>query len=117
MLSERRIQVIEQGAASLDSLAVVVVTIRNSTHECRDACGFRAAKALVLAIDVVNDLSDLMQAFVLTETKALEHRFEGAVLSVMSELSSKHVKGNCAFDRFAFGNEIEARTLINELFD
>ena len=35
----------------------------------------------------------------------------------MSELSSKHVKGNRTFDRFAFSDEIEARTLIDELFN
>jgi len=35
----------------------------------------------------------------------------------MTELGAKHVEGNSTFDRFAFGNEIEARMLVDELFD
>ena len=33
------------------------------------------------------------QAFVFTESEPLQHRFERAVFPVMTELSSKHVKG------------------------
>jgi hypothetical protein len=74
-------------------------------------------KLVVLQVDVVNDLGDLAQTFVLAESKSLQHRLEGAVFAVMSELSPKHVEGNRAFDRFAFSNKIESRSLVDELFD
>src|SRR6185295_7920726 len=74
-------------------------------------------KLVVFQIDVMNDLGDLAQSFILTESKTLQHRLEGAVFAVMSELSPKHVEGNRAVDRFAFGNEVKPRTLIDELLN
>src|SRR6185436_4504066 len=80
-------------------------------------CRLETVKLVVFQIDVVNDLGNPAQAFVLSQSEPLEHRLKGAVFSLMSELSSKHVKGNRTVDCFAFSDEIEARTLIDELFD
>src|SRR5437660_7181965 len=74
-------------------------------------------KLVVFQVDVVNHLPQLAQAFAVAQAKSLDQGFEGAILTMMSELCAKHVEGNAVLDHLAFSHKIEARVLIDELFD
>src|SRR2546425_9507467 len=74
-------------------------------------------KLVVFQIDVVDYLSNFAQALALNQAELLEHRLEGAVFALMSEFCSEHVKTNCSFNRLSFSDEVEARTLVDELLD
>ena len=72
---------------------------------------------VIFQIDVVDDLGYSAEAFALCQPKSLQHCFERAVFSVVSELGFEHVERNRTLNRFSISNEVETRTLIYELFD
>src|SRR6266571_4061251 len=74
-------------------------------------------KLVILQIYVVNYLGYLTQAFAAAQAESFEHRFEGAVLTTMGELSAIHVEGNRAIYRLALSDKVKARAFIDELPD
>src|SRR5229473_1671488 len=74
-------------------------------------------KLVVFQIDVVDNLGNLTQTLDASQGESLEHGFKRAVFAVMSELGSKHVERNCAFDHFVIADEIETWALVDELLD
>ena len=57
------------------------------------------------------------QARVITQSQVLDHGFEGAIFSMVRELSPIQVEADPAFDTLPLGDEGEACPLINEPLD
>ena len=73
-------------------------------------------KLVIFQIDVVDYLGNLTQTFVIVQTESFEHRLEGAILTVVRELSAIHVEGNGALYRLALSDKVKARAFVDELF-
>ena len=108
---------IKDGARLLQQLAIVTQRCAQSLHDRVKAHSFEPVKLVVLQIYVVNDLGNLPQTFAIAQAESFQHRFEGAVLTMMGEFSAIHVKGDRACYGLALGKKIKSRALIDKLFD
>src|SRR6266851_4454527 len=107
-------ETVKDGARLLQQLAIVSQRFAQSVYDRVKARSFKPVKLVVLQINVVNNLSNLSQTFAIAQAESLQQRFEGAILTMMGELSTIHVEGNRAFNGLAFGNKIKSRSLIDE---
>src|SRR5258707_12493427 len=71
----------------------------------------------VFEIYGLNNLGNRPQTFAIAQAESLQHRFKGAILTMMREFRAIHVERNRAFCRLALSNKVKARALIDELFD
>src|ERR1700681_2301241 len=110
-------ETIKDDACLLQQLAIVSQCLAQSVDDRVKTGSLKPVKLVILQIYVVNNLGNLSQTFAIAQTKLLEHCFEGAILTMMGEFSAIHVKGDRAFYGLALGNKIEARALIDKLFD
>src|SRR5438045_7148992 len=65
----------------------------------------------------MNYFTEFPQPFDIAQAESFDHSFKRTVLTMMRELSAKHVKRNCVFYCFALSHKIKARTFIDELLD
>src|SRR5207244_2157472 len=86
-------------------------------NDCIEARRFKTVKLVIFQIDVMHYFGNFAQGSAVTQAEPLQHRLEGAILTVMRELSAVHVEGNRALHRLSIGHEIKARTFVDELSD
>src|SRR6266404_1679281 len=110
-------ETLKDDARLLQQLAIVSQRCAQGVHHRIKTRSFKPVKLVILKIDVVNNLGNLPQTFAIAQAESPQHRFEGAILTMMGELRAIHVEGNRAFNGLAVGNKIKARALIDKLFD
>src|SRR6266581_9686161 len=110
-------ETIKDDAGLLQQLTIVSQRFAQSVHYRVKARSFKSMKLVILQIYVVNNLGNLPQTFAIAQAESFQHRFEGAILTMMGEFGAIHVKGNRAFYGLALGKKIKARALVDKLFD
>src|SRR3954463_12183867 len=65
----------------------------------------------------MNYLTEFAETSDRAQAESFDHRLKGAVLTMVCELSTKHVERNCVGHQLALRYEIKARALVDELFD
>src|SRR6266550_3431733 len=111
------VKTVKDDARLLQQLAIVSQRCAQSFHHRIKTSSFKPVKLVILQINVVNNLGNLPQTFVIAQAESLQQRFEGAILSMMREFRAIHVERNCALYRLALRHKIKARALIDKLFD
>ena len=110
-------ETVKDDARLLQQLAIVSQRFAQSVHHRIKTRSFKTVELVILQIYVMNNLGNLPQTFAIAQAESFQHRFEGAIISMMGELRAIHVEGNRAFNGLPFGHKIKARALIDELFD
>src|SRR6266446_6149317 len=110
-------ETVKDDARLLQQLAIVSQRCAQSVHRCIKTRSFKPVKLVILQINVVNNLGNLPQTYAIAQAESLQHRFEGAILTMMGELRAIHVEGNRAFNGLPLGHKIKARAFVDELFD
>src|SRR6185369_17317196 len=88
------IQSIQYHCSDFNNLVIIVQGIGQRTYYNIKPCRFRPAILIVLHIDIMDDLRESSQRFVL-DAKRSQQRFERAILSVMAEFRSEYVERDC----------------------
>ena len=101
-------ETIKDDARLLQQLAIVSQRFAQSVHDRIKTRSFKTVELVILQIYVMNNLGNLPQTFAIAQAESFQHRFECAVLTMMSEFSAIHVKGDRAFYGFALRNKIKA---------
>src|SRR5437870_926319 len=114
-LTKQRIQPIKDAAALLEQLAIITQHLAQAVDDCIEARRFKTVKLVIFQIDVMHYFGNFAQGSAVTQAEPLQHRLEGAILTVMRELSAEHIERNRALHRLAVHNKIEARTFVDEL--
>ena len=110
-------ETIKDDARLLQQLAIVSQRFAQSVHDRIKTRSFKTVELVILQIYVMNNLGNLPQTFAIAQAESFQHRFEGAIISMMGELRAIHVEGNRAFNGLPLDNKIKTRSLIDELFD
>src|SRR5258707_15677015 len=91
LAGKRPVQIVEDGAAALEPLVVVVVRRGDAADQGADAGRLLAAVLAVLEVDVVDDLADRRQCRV-GQPGVADQYLEGAAVALVRELALEHVE-------------------------
>src|SRR5687768_12370464 len=115
---ERGVEVVEQRTPAIYAFAVVVVPTSDSLYQAGNSSGLRATEPLVLAIDVVNYLTNRDERLV-GESETFDECLERAFLAYVREFGLEHVEAKLGRATLVATcrHELELRLRVDEAPD